>query len=194
MAKNLLLFLALITLMPSFAQDKTAEIKVNIPAGCVTIFNPAIEVGFAKQSAVVFEYAGAFSEENFLGSGKPLLFSMSMFSYRHYLKKGSREGFFAGGDLGITLYRMDKNAIPIVANDHDNDLYDVGHGYVLGATVGYKRFIGNRLTLEASLSGGYTHSRHEMYYPEGYRRYTFNGTYEWTLYKGGIYLGYRLWK
>ncbi len=194
MSKKLLLFISLIAATQSFAQDKTAEVKVNIPAGCITIFNPALEVGFAKQSALVFEYVGAFAEESFMGSGQPFLFSMPMFSYRHYIKKGSREGFFAGGDLGITLYRMEKNAIPLVANDHGAGVYDVGHGYVLGATVGYKRFIGDRFSIEASISGGYTHSRHEMYYPEGYRKYFFNGTYEWTLYKGGIYLGYRLWK
>ncbi len=194
MKRAILLTLSLIAaVVPTFAQDQTAEVKVNLPAGIVTIFNPSIEIGFAKQSAITLDYAGAFAEEDFMNTGYPFLFSMGLLSYRHYLKSGSREGFFACGDMGLILYRMNKNIIPIVASDH-GDEYDIGHGYVLGCTLGYKRYVGKRFSLEASISGGYQHSRHEQYSAGGSRQFEFNATAEWTLYKAAINLGYRLWR
>lgn len=197
MKRITLLFLALLALAPASAYSQEGsrilEAKVNLLAGAVTIFNPSIEVGFAKQSAITYDYVGAYSEKDFLNSGHALLLSMSLFSYRHYLKKEHHDGFFVSGDGGLVQYRMDKNVVPLIASDHYGQ-YDVGYGYVFGVTLGYKRNIGERLSLEASLSGGYQNSRHEQYNSDGSRRHEFNTTAEWTPYKAGIYLGYRFWK
>ncbi len=192
----LLSLLMTLTALSSYAaeEDRVAEVKVNLLAGAVTIFNPSLELGVGERSSLTAEYIGSFAEYDFMKTGYPLLISVGMVGYRYYLKSSDKSGFFVGADAGLTQYRMAKNVVPLVANDHNGGQIDVGHGYLLGCTVGYKRYIGERFSLEASLSGGYQHSRHEQYRVDGTRSVEFNATAEWTPYKAAINLGYRLWR
>lgn len=169
---------------------QTTEVKVNVLAGAATIFNPSFEIGFSKASAITMDYVGAYAESDFMNTGYPCLFSMGLFGYRHYLSKGDHTGFFVGGDLGMDQFRMNKNVIPLVSSDHNERGYDVGHGYLLGVTVGYKYKISNHFNVEASVSGGWHHARHECYTSDGVRTVEFNASGEWTPYKAGIYLSY----
>lgn len=171
---------------------QTAEVKVNLLAGALTIFNPSIEVGFGEASAITMDYFGAYSENNFINTDYPFLFSMGVFGYRHYISKQSHRGFFVGGDFGIDQFRMNKNIIPFVASDHSDDGYDVGYGFLLGVTLGYKYNITKRFNIEASVSGGWHLAQHECYTSTGVRTVEFNPSGEWTLYKAGIYLSYIL--
>ncbi len=174
--------------------SQNAEVKVNLAAGALTIFNPSIELQLKNHSSATFDYVGAFSRNDFLNTGSPLLFSMGLFGYRYYLRKDRFDGFFMGADFGLLFYRMDKNIIPLVPSDHGDGQYDVGYGYVMGGTVGYKYNFAKRWGVEASVSYGFQHSQHEGYTEDGVRMFDMNATAEWTPYKAGIYINYKLWK
>ncbi len=191
--RGTLLAIASMILMQTSALAQTAEAKVNVAAGALAIFNPSFEIGFNHHSAVTFDYVGAFAQENYLGTGNPFLISMGMWGYRYYLEADSHSGWFFGGDGGLYAFRMEKNVIPFVRHDHGQG-YDVGYGYMFGATAGYKRRISDHFSVEASISGGWCLSIHESYHlEEGVRDTLFNPSYEWLPYKGGIYLVYHFW-
>lgn len=187
---RVLSLIAIINLMAISAYSQTTEVKVNVLAGAFTIFNPSLEIGFSKASAITMDYMGAYAENDFMNTGYPFLFSMGVFGYRHYLLKGNHTGFFVGGDFGLDQFRMNKNIIPLVVSDHGDSGYDVGHGYLIGATVGYKYKISNHFNVEASISGGWHHARHECYTSDGVRTVELNASGEWTPYKAGIYISY----
>ncbi len=186
--KFLLLFASL---APNICYSQIADAKVNLLAGAVTIFNPSLEVGVGERSAIAVDYVGAYSRENFMGTGSPFILSMGVAEYRRYLIDGDHRGLFVGGDFGLDFFRMVKSRALLVSNTCDDGSYDVGYGYLFGVSVGYKYLFRERWSLEASLSGGYHNAQHERYSADGVRLVDFNASGEWVLYKAGIYLGYR---
>lgn len=172
---------------------QNTEVKINAVAGALAVFNPSIEVALGKQSSLSVDYMGIYAEESYLYTGFPLLYTMTMFEYRQYFKEEKNyKGFFAGGDFGLNMFRMNKNVIPLVMHDSGSREYDVGYGYFLGFTVGYKYPIATRWSIEASISGGWSLTQHEGYNFEGERTFDLNPSAEWLLYKAGIYVSYRL--
>ncbi len=178
------------TTTATFAQ--LSEVKLNVAAAAVATFNPSIEVGVGERTSLAIDYFGAFAEESFLGTGYPLMFSMGVLEYRYYLTQQQHSGLFAGANLGVDSFRMNKDVLPFVANDSGLGRYDVGYGYLIGFTFGYKYRLGERWSIEASVTGGWHNAQHEGYDANGVRLFEFNTTAEWTAYKGGIYLTYRL--
>lgn len=181
-------------LMPAVASAQSSEVKLNVAAAVVTIFNPSVEFYTGDSSAVTFDFVKSFAKEDFMNTGYPFLFSMGSLGYRRYTRAQSHDGFFYGGDLAMDMFRMNKNVIPFVANDNAESFYDVGSGYSIGVTLGYKQKLSQRLCLEASLSAGWHYSQHEYYNQDGVRLYEFNASAEWTPYKAGIYLNYSFGK
>lgn len=174
------------------ANAQIAEFKVNVAAGAVAIFNPSIEVGFGKYSAVSMDFVGAFAENNYLGTGHPLLLSFGLMGYRFYIKPDVHKGFFVGADLGFNTFKMNKNIVPFYGDMGGRD--DVGYGIVMGATIGYKFLFRQRWGLECSLSFGWQHSQHEGFNQNGEKLFDMNASAEWLPYKAGIYITYRLGK
>ncbi|MFR9546634.1 MAG: DUF3575 domain-containing protein [Rikenellaceae bacterium] len=193
-----LIFATLLTLLCNIAANAQEGItskfyiepKVNVAAACVGILNPAIEIGFGKRSAI--EYSGVFSfaKDEFLNTGYPLLLSMNILEYRHYIKQGHK-GLFLGADLCWDLFKIHKNLIPLVAEGTDNTNYDWGIGTTLGLSVGYKFNLTKKLLLELSASGGWRLTQHESYGHNGELLTAMNASGEWTAYKCGVYLSYR---
>ncbi len=186
----LTLCLVLCGITASFAQ--LSEVKLNVAAATVATFNPSIEVGVGERTSVSLDYFGAFAEESFLGTGYPLMFSMGVLEYRYYTKPQRHSGFFTGVNLGVDSFRMNKDVLPFVANDSPTGRYDVGYGYLIGFTFGYKHRLDEHWSVEASITGGWHNAQHEGYDANGVRTFEFNTTAEWTAYKGGIYITYRL--
>ncbi len=199
------LILSIVVLSTSYAQ--VADVKVNALMGAVAIVNPSIELGFGERSSITMDYVGAYAKSNYMGTGHQFVISMALFGYRHYLNKDTHSGLFVGGDFGLFGFSMNKAVVPFVANDHESyyedgvyydaeSYYDVGYGYLLGVTVGYKYLFtqSKRWGVELSLSGGWQLAQHEQYSGEGVRLYEYNPTAEWLPYKAGIYLSYRLIK
>ena len=101
------------------------------------------------------------------------------------------KGFFVGGDFALNSFRMNKNVVPLVTNDHPEEGYDVGYGYAIGLTTGYKHMFNKHWGAEINLSYGFSHVQHESYDENGVRGCELNPSAEWTPFKGGIYLIYR---
>lgn len=191
--KFLLVALFALLSVTNIASAQNAEVKVNVASAAVAIFNPSFEIGFASRSAVTFDYVGAYAENDYLGTGSPLMVSSAIWGYRQYNRKLKDHGFFYGMDCGVHTFRMNKNIVPLVANDKSEGYYDVGQGYLIGFTFGYKYPLTERLNIETSISGGWHCSDHEGYNPDGVRLYELNPSAEWLPYKAGIYLSYRFW-
>ncbi len=187
-------FVTVVICSLSQVEAKSAEVKVNVLAGAVTIFNPSLEVSCGENSSLVFDYMGAYAKDDFMGMGYPLMFSMGLFEYRYYLGSKEHSGLFLGGNVGIDTFRMNKNILPAVAHDHADESYDVGQGFLIGVTIGYKYNFAKRWGVEASVTGGWSHSQHEGYNSAGERQFELNASAEWLPYKAGIYINYRLWE
>lgn len=169
----------------------TVEPKINLAMAAVTVFNPAVEIGFGERSAVQLEYFGAYSKSNFMGTGSPLIMNVSMIEYRRYLLNREHRGFFAGANFGTQMYKMSKNVIPIIGDDIYKGYYDWGFGVVIGLHLGYKFVFQERIGLEFSAAGGWQRSQHERYLNNGELNAAMNATGEWFPYKLGISLSYR---
>ena len=191
--KKITLALVLLFSVTVASHAQVAEVKVNAAAGALAIFNPSIEVGFGKYSAVSLDFIGAFAEKDYLGTGFPMLMSYGLMGYRFYIKPDVHKGFFVGADLGFNTFKMNKDIVPFVAND-GGGRYDVGYGVVMGGTVGYKFLFKERWGVELSVSYGWQHSQHEGYNLAGQKLFDMNASAEWLPYKAGIYITYRLGK
>ncbi len=185
--------LAALLCFGSPAKAQNVELKLNVASLAVSIVNPSLELPVGSRNSLTWDYVGAYAEESFMGTDYPFMFSMNTWGYRRYSdEQGSRMGFFYGAEFTVNQYRMNKNIVPLVANDHATDSYDMGHGIIIGFTAGYKYPLTERLNLEASLAAGWQHSRHEGYNADGVRTFDFNVTAEWLPYRAGLSLCYRL--
>ena len=194
--KLILILLTILTGSNTYAQEDKLFIdaKLNIASLSVGIVNPMVEIGFFKRSAATIEYIGSYAKSDFMGTGYPLVMSMTYFEYRHYLKK-EHKGWFLGVGTGPMVYKLNKSLIPFLKDDGNPDAYAWGQGYVLGGTIGYKFLFKERFGLEISASGGFQHSQREEYSQEdGTLVLPMNKTGEWTLYKAGVYFSYRFGK
>lgn len=192
--KVLLLLLTTFAVSNTYSQEQKLfiEAKLNIASVVVGIVNPVVEIGFAKASAMTFEYVGSYANHDFMGTGYPLIVNMAYAEYRHYLLSDKHKGFFVAGGLGAMNYKMNKSILTFLNNNSKSDTYDWGHGFVLGATLGYKFMIKEKFGIEISASGGWQHSQHEVYSKStGELLVHMNKTGEWTLYKAGVYFSYR---
>ncbi|MFI3321418.1 MAG: DUF3575 domain-containing protein [Rikenellaceae bacterium] len=179
------------------AQNFYVETKINVAAAAITLFNPAIEIGFGKHSAVEISNVSSFAKNNYLGSGHPFLMNLNIAQYRYYPLNKNHSKLFIGLDFGYDLFKLHKGALisDILGNNDSDDsrAYDWGMGYIIGATAGYKFKINKRFSLEASLSSGFHHSNHEPYLADGTLEMPMNASAEWLLpYKAGLYFIWRI--
>ena len=195
-SKIILILVAFFSFSNIYAQEKKLfiEAKLNIASLSVGIVNPAVEIGFSKRSAITVEYIGSYAKTDFMGTGYPLVINMSYLEYRHYLLKGHK-GFFLAGGAGTMVYKLNKSVMPFLADKGTQNAYAWGQGYVIGGTLGYKFLIKERFGIEISLSGGFQHSQRQEYSKDnGTLLLPMNKTAEWTLYKAGVYFSYRFGK
>lgn len=190
--RKILVLVSVLVCTVSISKAQIVDVKVNVAAGALAIYNPSIEVGFASHSAISMDFIGVFARENWMGTGHPFLLSMGLFGYKYYFKKDVHQGFFLGADFGLNTFKMHKNIVPLVINDKNN-AYDVGYGYVIGSTFGYKHRFNYYWGIEASVSYGFHHCQHESYSSNG-NKGEMSASAEWVPYKAGIYLTYRIGK
>ncbi len=188
---KLLFTLALGVLCTNTYAQFTIEPKINLAMAAITVFNPAVEIGFGEHSAVQLEYFGAYSKYNYMGSGAPFIMNLSMVEYRRYLLNKEHKGLFAGANFGTHMYKMSKNIIPLIEHQPGDTSYDWGFGVVLGLHVGYKFILRERLGLELSAAGGWQRSMHEPYNSDGTLQVEMNASGEWFPYKLGVTLSYK---
>ena len=181
-----ILFLAFLLYgLQSKCQNQTF-VKVNTFTTLLTIPNVAIETTIGKKSTLNFDVLASFWKSF---DSKPFQFYTFTSEYRYHFQEIDR-GFYAGGHIGASIYRFQK------WNYLNTDLYEKGHGYFIGATIGYKAKINDKFQLDCFLGGGW----HQGFY-KGYRisdgsRYdkvtNYNKSGEWLPYRGGVMLSYKI--
>ena len=167
-----------------------AELKANVALACVAVFNPALEIGFTKHSALQIEYFGTYAEKNYLGLGFPFYATIGYLDYRYYFK-GDMKGWFVGPSFGTGVWKMSRAILSLDFATAANGGYDVGASVFLGVALGYKFLFNDRWGLEISVTDGMVHGNHESYNKHSVLTVKSNGTDEYLPYKGGIYFSYR---
>ncbi|MFI3318607.1 MAG: DUF3575 domain-containing protein [Rikenellaceae bacterium] len=191
MKKILLTLIASLVAATGFCQEFYLEPKINVASACIAILNPAVELGFCDHSAVEYSNINAFAKESYLGTDAPLLLSLNFLEYRYYMLNKEHRGLFVGADLGWGLYKTSKTIFSFMQHINQERGYDWGESVLLGVTIGYKFLFKERFGLEISASGGWQHTNHEPYYPDGTAECPMNKSGEWLPYKAGVYFSYR---
>lgn len=169
-----------------------SEMKFNLVGPAVSVVNVAYEVKLRDRIGLQFEVVGTFAENNFANSDYPFVGNFVYAEPRFYLKKNNT-GPFVGITGGWGTYYMNKNVVLITNTSlPSKNRNDVGWGLTYGLTLGYKVNICKRLSMEVNGSAGRMAGNHMCLDMEE-KRITkeFNGTGEWLIFKGGVFLSYR---
>ena len=109
--------------------------------------------------------------------------------YRYHFSEKTH-GFYVGAHIGATLFNFQK------WNYLNTNKYEEGLGYVMGATIGYKAKINEKLHLDCFIGGGSHQGFYKGYIIGTNQRYesaeNYNKSGEWLPYRGGIMLSYQL--
>ncbi len=165
------------------------ELKFNAASALILIPNVGIEVPISNRFSFQLDVSGSFWDSF---DGKPLQFTQAFGEVRYYGKDGI-EGFFFGGNVGFGMFNLTKYG-------YDEDVYQSGRNYYIGASIGYKKMISDRFGLELFLGGGTSQATYRAYSQETRMRVdipldedrNFNKSGEWIPYRGGLMLVYRL--
>ncbi len=165
------------------------ELKFNAASALILIPNVGIEVPISNRFSFQLDLSGSFWDSF---DGKPLQFTQAFGEVRYY-GKDRIEGFFFGGNVGFGMFNLTKYG-------YDSDTYQSGRNYYIGASIGYKKSLSDRLALELFLGGGTSQATYRAYSQETRMRVdipldedrNFNKSGEWIPYRGGLMLVYRL--
>ena len=192
--------LANVSRLDAKGEDNVADSRINTKINSLAligILNPAVEFKVMEKFTVQMEALGSFYTYNFLGTQKPLVLGMCFGEFRYYPKKAF-SGFFVSPNLGFSVFKINKGLVLGYRGTYDNDSYQQGHNFMAGLTLGYQWNIGKHWSLEFVWGGGYQHSIYHGFSRENnsdpYLEYYIgrNASAEWlTLYKGGLFVGYR---
>jgi hypothetical protein len=176
------------------------ELKANIPTFAVGVPNIGIEFQVGKNTSIQLDVLGSFWNTV---DGAPLHINQTFLEYRLYSKSSISE-WFVGAHIGYGMFTFQKpnNLVihPRYSNSEDGDgVYKSGRSVFHGLTVGYKKLLNKRFSLELFLGGGYTMSQYKGYRglervdlinEENYR--PFNGSGEVLIYRGGLMIIYKI--
>ncbi|MFA7117012.1 MAG: DUF3575 domain-containing protein [Bacteroidales bacterium] len=136
----------------------TKAVKLNA-AILVGIINPSIELKVSDKWTVNFDMLGCFKPHGFCKNDKPITIAATWLEARWYPKEAFH-GFFAGANIGWSVYRMTKGLSLIHWGDY-SEQYQLGSNVMIGATIGYQYAINNHWGVEASWGGGWQRSAYE---------------------------------
>ena len=182
------LFLLLLLCSNQFLLGQT-ELKFNAASALLLIPNVGIEVPISERFSFQMDLSGSFWDSF---DGKPLQFTQAFGEVRYY-GKNDTSGFFFGGNVGFGMFTLTKYG-------YDEDVYQSGRNYYIGASIGYKKRLSDRWALELFLGGGTSQATYRAYSQETRMRVdipldedrNFNKSGEWIPYRGGLMLVYSL--
>jgi hypothetical protein len=190
-----LVFLLFITISVS-AQ---VELKANIPTLAVGIPNIGLEFQVGKNASIQLDVLGSFWNTI---DGDPLHINQTFLEYRLYSKSNISE-WFVGAHLGYGMFTFQKpNNLVIypryASSGNSEGSYRSGRSVFHGLTIGYKKLLSRRFSLELFVGGGYAMSHYKGY--KGMERVDislkdykpFNGSGEVLIYRGGLMLIYKI--
>lgn len=176
------------------AQDQKVEVKLNSLA-LIGIVNPAFEIRIAPEITIQTEALCSFYFTNFLGTGKPFALG-SLFVEGRYYTRNAFHGFYLGPVIGGGVFKMNKSIYPMYSGYEGS--YQHGCNVMAGLSLGYHILLSHHWSMDLNIAGGYQHTTYQGYKkikPEDpYEEYVgVNYSAEWLpMFKGGIYIGYRL--
>ena len=182
MKKNLTF---LIILFSIYSQGQT-YVKANVFTTLLTIPNIGIETSIGKKSTFQFDITASFWKSI---KGNPRQFYLFIPEYRYHFKE-KNNGFYVGAHTGATVFNFQK------WNYINSNKYEEGLGYVIGATIGYKSKINDKIHLDCFLGGGWLQGFYKGYIVGTNQRYekatNYNKSGEWLPYRGGVMVSYQL--
>ncbi len=161
-------------------------VKGNVLTTLLTIPNVGLETSIGKKSTFQFDVTASFWKSV---KDNKRQFYLFIPEYRYHFKE-KNNGFYVGVHIGATLFNFQK------WNYLNTNKYEEGLGYVMGATIGYKAKINDKLHLDCFLGGGSHQGFYKGYIMGTKERYesakNYNKSGEWLPYRGGVMLSYQL--
>ena len=176
------------------------EAKANVLTSLGLIPNVGIEIQVGEKNTLQLDVLASFW--NKLNNTKtPLHINQTFLEYRFY-KKNDLSGLYVGPHIGYGMFTLKKPRFAVIYDpygggnyDNDNDTYQSGRIAFYGFTIGYKKRLSKRISLEAFIGGGYSMANYKAYREDN--RFdirdnwrTFNRSGEFVAYRGGLMLNY----
>ena len=174
------------------------EAKANVLTSLGLIPNVGIEIQTGEKNSLQLDVLASFW--NKLNNSKtPLHINQTFLEYRFY-KKNDLSGLFLGTHVGYGMFTLKKPNFAVIYNpydggNYDNDTYQSGRVAFYGLTIGYKKRLSQRISLEAFIGGGYSMANYKAYIEDvrsdirdNWR--TFNRSGEFVAYRGGLMINY----
>ena len=174
------------------------EAKANVLTSLGLIPNVGIEIQTGQKNSLQLDVLASFW--NKLNNSKtPLHINQTFLEYRFY-KKNDLSGLFVGTHLGYGMFTLKKPNFLIIYNpygtsNYNNDTYQSGRVAFYGLTLGFKKSLSKRISLEAFVGGGYSMANYKSYRQDSRTDIrdnwrTFNRSGEFLIYRGGLMLNY----
>ena len=174
------------------------EAKVNVLTSLALIPNVGIEIQTGEKNSLQLDVLASFW--NKLNNSKtPLHINQTFLEYRFY-KRNDLSGLYVGPHIGYGMFTLKKPNFAVIydnysGGNYDNDTYQSGRVAFYGITIGYKKRLSQRISLEAFIGGGYSMANYKAYREdirtdirENWR--TFNRSGEFVAYRGGLMINY----
>ena len=174
------------------------EAKANVLTSLVLIPNVGLEIQTGEKNSLQLDVLASFW--NKLNNSKtPLHINQTFLEYRFY-KRNDLSGLFIGPHIGYGMFTLKKPSFAVIydtygGENYDNDTYQSGRVAFYGLTIGYKKRLSQRISLEAFIGGGYSMANYKAYREDvrtdirdNWR--TFNRSGEFVAYRGGLMINY----
>ena len=176
------------------------EAKLNVLTSLGLIPNVGIEIQTGQKNSLQLDVLASFW--NKLNNTKtPLHINQTFLEYRFY-KKNDLSGLYVGPHIGYGMFTLKKPSFAVIFDpygggnyDNDNDTYQSGRIAFYGFTIGYKKRLSKRISLEAFIGGGYSMATYKEYEEENRTDIrdnwrTFHRSGEFVAYRGGLMITY----
>ncbi|MCL4214343.1 MAG: DUF3575 domain-containing protein [Gemmatimonadales bacterium] len=181
-----LVLLALLLLLPAAAPGAQTFVKLNGLTSLIGVPGAGVEFTLSERLTYQVDATASFWRSV---DRVPMQFLIVTSEWRYHLRPG-QTGLYLGAHVGATGFRLQKWEY------RGTDLYQEGFGVLLGGTVGYKRGLGERWSIDVFAGGGTAQSLYKGYHAETGFRYDigpgWNKSGEWLPYRGGVMFARRI--
>lgn len=182
------LLMVLLTL--SFCSARTsaaqATLKVNGATAVLGVANFGVERASGARRS--FQWDVTISGWRSVRGG-PQQFIILVPEWRWY-RRSTSEGPYVGLNTGVTAFRIQRWSYI------GTEYYQEGAGVLFGGTIGYKRVLNRKWTMDLFVGGGTIQSKYKGYRLDTGERYDgergWNESGEWLPYRGGVMFERRL--
>ncbi|WP_367770168.1 DUF3575 domain-containing protein [Flavobacterium sp. WC2421] len=175
-----------IILFFSIQSQSQTYIKANALTALIAVPNVGVETSIGKKSTLQIDALASFWKSI---NGLPYQIFTLTPEYRYHFKE-KYNGFYAGANVGGTVYKLSKGVHMGLGQ------YEKGFGYFMGATVGYETKINDKFMLDFFVGGGWHQGFYKGYFAATGERYEtaqhYNKSGEWLPYRGGVMISYKL--